>query len=132
VQGISNDQSVQPLAACGWMTMPWSLEYVLPGSGYFMDCYQHLARAMVRDSQTGTYRWRSDIDLGFTLVVDDSLWVFDRLNSDKNKIILDICGDNQLYRNAYFHILECRDADLRSHIKPREDSPFLELRRPGE
>jgi len=132
VQGIADDQSARPLAACGWMVMPWSLEYLLPGSGYFADCYQRLARAMVRDPRTGAYLWRRDMDLGFTLVVDESLWAFDQLNSDKNAIILEICGGNELYRNAYFRILECRDADLRSHIEPSKDSPFLELRRPGE
>jgi hypothetical protein len=132
VENIAEDPSTPPLAACGWMTMPWPLEYVLPGSNYFMDCYQHLARAMVRDSQTGTYRWRSDIDLSFILVVDESLWSFDLLNSDKNAIMLEICGGNQLYRNNFYRILECRDADLRSGIDPLADSLFHELRRPGE
>jgi len=132
VQGIAEDRRERPLAACGWMTMPWPLEYVLPGSGYFMDCYQRLADAMVRDPGTGTWRWRRDVDLGFTLVVDESLWAFDQLNSDKNAIMLEICGDNTRYRNAYFRILACRDADLRSHISPSGSSIFRELRRPGE
>lgn len=132
VEKIAEDPSSPPLAACGWMTMPWTLEYLLPRSNYFMDCYQHLARAMVLDSQTGTYRWRSDIDLSFILVVDEPLWAFDRLNSDKNAIMLEICGGNQLYRNAYYRILECRDADLRARIDPQLDNVFRELRRPGE
>jgi len=132
VAGIAAKKDRVPLAACGWMTMPWQLEYVLQGSNYFTDCYRLLRQAMLLDPQTGAYHWRNGIDLGFILVVDELLWALDRLNGDKDAIILDICGSNQLYRNDYFRILECRDADLRSGIKPSRESLFLQRRRPGE
>jgi hypothetical protein len=120
-----------PLAACGWMSMPWPLEYVMPGSNNFIDCYQHLRQAIVQNSQTGAYQWRENGDLGFILVVDELLWAIDKMDKDKHEVMQDICAENQLYKNSYFRILECRDADIRGKIIPAADSPFLQLRKPG-
>jgi len=119
-----------PLAACGWNNAPWPLEYVLPGAANFLDCHQHLLRAM-RMGPDGEYQWIEGQNLGFSLVQERILWKLDKLDREKNTLILELCDRQAIYENEGFRLLRCRDAALREGIPLEKDSPFLEINRPG-
>ena len=102
---------------------------MLPDSNNFIDCYQHLRDNIEADASGSSYHWRDKADLGFVLVVEDILWQLDRANTSKIPIMMEACGANEIYRNDFFRLLECRDEDIRRLVPLTQDSPFLQINR---
>lgn len=130
-----------PLAGCGYSAYPRHLEYLLPESQNFLDCYdliedhaildtdayyrdnaldpalhpdamRHFRENMARDkSLQAHFHWR-DAPLNFTLVL--SLQSFG--HAIRFAPILQACLPNVHYRNQNMLVLSCRDVDLRHAI----------------
>ncbi len=115
-----------PLAACGWQSIPWQLEFVLPEANNFSDCYQMLDEAVIEDAATGRKYFDPDIDLGFVLISERVLWKLRQNNWEPHRIIEATCGRHILYENEGFRMLRCDDQAIRRSLDPNKYTSFSE------
>lgn len=117
-----------PLANCGWLGATRELEYLLPGSGHFQDCYRLIEDALEPDpaNPQGSFRWKHPVD--FTLVLQQGTWTLsESFNPDRlrHQALMQACAHNTLYQTRLYRVMECRAADLQQAVALDRDTPFV-------
>lgn len=113
-----------PLASCGYAGAPWRMEFLLEGSGHFLDCYNMMEDSLVRDDKAGSFQWGSQPD--FTLVVEGA----GLLASAKSQAYVlgpvgEACQRHMLFRNNFFIVCEVPFAEIKQQLDPSETARQL-------
>lgn len=119
-----------PLAKCGWMGAVWSVDYLLPQSDSFTDCYQLMRSALsLKIALNGdkSYSWETPVN--FTLVIDKFSWRFSKFNAvarPMQNAVAKACRQHILYENQTFRVMRCTDEALKANLHANDVGHFFD------
>ena len=113
-----------PLASCGYHAVPYRLEYLLPQSQNFVDCYNVLEDNLALDESGANYYWRDSPNFTF---VFETLSFFSVLRSQSYILepIADACQQHILFKEGIFIICEVRFDEIKDKLDPAETAMQL-------
>lgn len=113
-----------PLASCGYAGAPWRMEFLLDGSGHFLDCYNLLEDALTFDPATGAAVWHGKPDftlffegLGLLAAAKSQAYVLEPLG--------EVCLRHVLFDNGFFFACEIPFDEMQKYLEPDETARQL-------
>ncbi|HEY9036550.1 MAG TPA: hypothetical protein VIM96_07535 [Pseudomonadales bacterium] len=127
---IASHSFTFPLMNCGWIGSTPELEYLLPRTGNFQDCFDVIEAALVPAENTTdpqhAYRWRQPVN--FTLVINKLQWRFAKFfvpNRIRHKTLIQACAPQPVYDSLLYQILDCPFEALAKTIPTDRNTPFI-------
>jgi len=113
-----------PLASCGYQAAPYRLEYLLPQSQNFVDCYNVLQDNLARDPQTGNYHWTGSPDFTFAF---ETLSLLSAAHTQGYVLepLWQSCQDHLLFHEGIYVVCDVPFDDIRDKLDPTETAKQL-------
>ena len=112
-----------PLASCGYIAAPYRMEYLLPGSQNFVDCYNVLEDSLAQDNN-GNYFWHNGPN--FTFVFEGlSFLAAAQSQSYILTPISDACQKHILFHEGNFIVCDVRFDEIKDRLDPAETARQL-------
>lgn len=113
-----------PLASCGYSAAPYRMEYLLPASQNFVDCYNVLEDSLVRDSSGTHYVWQGSPNFTF---VFEFLSFLGAARSQGYILtpIAETCKKHVLFSEGIFAICEVSFDEIKDRLDPTETAKQL-------
>jgi len=112
-----------PLASCGYVAAPYRMEYLLPGSQNFVDCYNVLEDSLGTDP-AGNYFWRDSPNFTFAI---EGLSFLAAAHSQGYILtpISEACQKHIMFREGVFVVCEVRFDEIKEKLDPAETAKQL-------
>jgi hypothetical protein len=113
-----------PLASCGYNAAPYRLEYLLPKSQNFMDCYNVLEDNLARNKDGTNYYWKGSP--GFTFAIEALSFL--RAAQSQSYVlgpIADACQQHILFKEGIFIICEVSFDEIKNKLDATETAKNL-------
>ncbi|MCB1614610.1 MAG: hypothetical protein KDI30_01225, partial [Pseudomonadales bacterium] len=95
-----------PLAGCGWHIAPRSVEFVLPTSENFKDCFRLIGdNLQTLDASGSRFQWVNEPS--FYMLIDLPLVIYNKQDMELRKPLQKFCRSEPIYQSSAFLILEC-------------------------
>jgi hypothetical protein len=113
-----------PLASCGYNAAPYRMEYLLPHSQNFVDCYNVLEDSLAFDGSSTSYRWTAEPN--FTFVFEGlSLLAAAHTQGYVLDPISESCQQHLLFQKGIYYVCEVPFSDIRDKLDPNETAKQL-------
>jgi hypothetical protein len=113
-----------PLASCGYIAAPYRLEYLLPKSQNFVDCYNVLEDSLALDETGSRYYWRDSPSFTFAV---EALSFLAAAQSQGYVLepIAEACQKNILFSTGMFIVCEVEFDAIRPRLDATEAAKVL-------
>jgi hypothetical protein len=113
-----------PLASCGYLAAPYRMEYLLPHSQNFVDCYNVLEDSLAFDASSASYRWAAEPDFTF---VFEGLSLLGAAHSQEYVLgpIWESCQQHMLFQKGIYYVCEVPFSDIKDKLDPNETARHL-------
>ena len=128
---ISAQTFTYPLANCGWIGSTPELEYLLPSTHNFSDCFESIESALIPASDPSkpleAYSWSHPVS--FTLVINKLQWRFAKFfapNRIRHKALMQACSPQTVHNALLYQIMDCPYSALNKAIPLDENTLFAD------
>jgi len=124
---VLNNPTRFPLANCGWMGATREIEFLLPQSDNFKNCYRLIREALVPNESGSGYHWEHPVN--FTLLINNVSWTMSKSHENNKKtqpLVMKACKQNIVYENALFRLMDCPFENLQKFVPLDQGTPFMD------
>jgi len=113
-----------PLASCGYFAAPYRLEYLLPQSQNFVDCYNVLEDSLAYDKNSDSYYWQDSPDFTFAI---ETLGFLGAARSQDYILgpIGDACQRHVLFKEGIYIICDVGFDEIKNRLDATETAKHL-------
>lgn len=113
-----------PLASCGYFAAPFRLEYLLPQSQNFVDCYNVLEDSLSLDKNGAKYYWRDAPNFTFAI---EALSFMGAARSQNYVLdpIAKVCLKHILFAEGIYIVCEVSFDEIKDKLDPTETAKQL-------